>query len=206
MKLSDFKYPLPRNLVAKFPAKPRDHSKMMVLNRADESIEDHKFYEMLDYLSKGDCLVINETKVFQARLFGKKEKTNAKIEVFLLRELNVPIYGTRLTLGFLKEKLKEHELDNTAQLQVVRPRDVVELGCFKVEFIRVTHSIVDGVGLGITTPVGRVVHTGDFNIDPTTVDGAVMDLRTCADYGAKGTLLLLSDSTHDGQGGYTFSV
>ena len=88
MKLSDFKYPLPRNLIAKFPAKPRDHSRLMVLNRADESIDDRKFYEMADFLSKGDCLVVNETKVFQARLFGKKEKTNAKIEVFLLRELN----------------------------------------------------------------------------------------------------------------------
>jgi len=88
MKLSDFKYPLPRNLVAKYPAKPRDHSRLMVLSRADESIEDHRFHNILDYLSKGDCLVVNETKVFQARLFGKKEKTNAKIEVFLLRELN----------------------------------------------------------------------------------------------------------------------
>ena len=88
MKLSDFKYPLPRNLIAKFPAKPRDHSRLMVLNRADESIDDRKFHEIVDYLNKGDCLVVNETKVFQARLFGKKEKTNAKIEVFLLRELN----------------------------------------------------------------------------------------------------------------------
>ncbi len=88
MKLSDFKYPLPRNLIAKFPAKPRDHSRLMVLNRADESIDDRKFSEIVDYLNKGDCLVVNETKVFPARLFGKKEKTNAKIEVFLLRELN----------------------------------------------------------------------------------------------------------------------
>ncbi len=88
MKLSDFKYPLPRNLIAKFPAKPRDHSRLMVLNRADESIDDRKFHEVVDHMNKGDCLVVNETKVFQARLFGKKEKTNAKIEVFLLRELN----------------------------------------------------------------------------------------------------------------------
>ncbi len=124
---------------------------------------------------------------------------------FLLRELNVPIYGTRLTLGFVKEKLKEHDLDSTTELIVVKPRDVVELGCFKVEFIRVTHSIVDGCGLGITTPVGRVVHTGDFKIDPTPVDGEVMDLRTFAEYGDKGTLLLMSDSTNASQGGYTFS-
>jgi S-adenosylmethionine:tRNA ribosyltransferase-isomerase len=88
MKLSDFRYPLPRNLIAKHPVHPRDHSRLMVLHRADESIEDRKFYEIVDYLNKGDCLVINETRVFQARLFGKKEKTNARIEVFLLRELN----------------------------------------------------------------------------------------------------------------------
>jgi S-adenosylmethionine:tRNA ribosyltransferase-isomerase len=88
MKLSDFKYPLPRNLIAKHPVSPRDHSRLMVLHRADESIEERKFYEIVDYFSKGDCMVINETKVFQARLFGKKEKTHAKIEVFLLRELN----------------------------------------------------------------------------------------------------------------------
>jgi len=88
MKLSDFKYPLPRNLIAKQPASPRDHSKVMVLNRALETTEDRKFYEIVDYFQKGDCLAINETRVFQARLYGKKEKTNAKIEVFLLRELN----------------------------------------------------------------------------------------------------------------------
>ena len=88
MKLSDFKYPLPRNLIAKYPAKPRDSAKLMVLNRADESIEEHRFSDVTDYFKKGDCLVINQTKVFAARLFGRKEKTNAKIEVFLLRELN----------------------------------------------------------------------------------------------------------------------
>jgi S-adenosylmethionine:tRNA ribosyltransferase-isomerase len=88
MKLSDFKYPLPRNLIAKHPAKPRDAAKLMVLNRADESIAEKRFGDITEYFQKGDCLVVNETKVFSARLFGKKEKTNAKIEVFLLRELN----------------------------------------------------------------------------------------------------------------------
>jgi ribonuclease J len=124
---------------------------------------------------------------------------------FLLRDLDVIVYGTRLTLGLVREKLKEHGLEESARLNVVQPRDVVELGCFRVEFIRVTHSIVDGVGLGITTPVGRVVHTGDFKIDPTPVDGEIMDLRTFAEYGDKGALVLLSDSTNAGQGGYTFS-
>jgi S-adenosylmethionine:tRNA ribosyltransferase-isomerase len=88
MKLSDFKYPLPRNLIAKHPAKPRDAAKLMVLNRADESIAEKRFSDLPEFFQKGDCLVVNETKVFSARLFGKKEKTNAKIEVFLLRELN----------------------------------------------------------------------------------------------------------------------
>ena len=124
---------------------------------------------------------------------------------FLLKELKVPIYGTKLTLGFVKEKLREHDLDSEAELIMVKPRDMVALGCFRVEFIRVTHSIVDGCGLGITTPVGRVVHTGDFKIDPTPVDGQIMDLRTFAEYGDKGTLVLMSDSTNAGQGGYTFS-
>src|SRR3972149_2294296 len=88
MKLSDLRYPLPRNLIAQYPATARDHSAMLVMNRADESMEDRQFFDVVDYFSKGDCLVVNETRVFQARLFGKKEKTNAKIEVFLRRELN----------------------------------------------------------------------------------------------------------------------
>ena len=124
---------------------------------------------------------------------------------FLLRDLNVPVYGTRLTLGFVKEKLREHGLEELVTLIPVRPRDTVGLGCFQVEFIRVTHSIVDGVGLGITTPAGRVVHTGDFKIDPTPVDNEVMDLRTFSEYGDKGTLVFLSDSTNASKGGYTFS-
>ncbi len=88
MKLSDFKYPLPRNLIAKHPAKPRDASRLMILNRADESITERRFSDIIEYFNKGDCLTVNHTRVFPARLFGRKEKTNAKIEVFLLRELN----------------------------------------------------------------------------------------------------------------------
>jgi ribonuclease J len=124
---------------------------------------------------------------------------------FLLRDLNVPVYGTRLTLGFVKDKLREHGLEGEVELITARPRDTLGIGCFQVEFIRVTHSIVDGVGLGITTPVGRVVHTGDFKIDPTPVDGEVMDLGTFSAYGDRGTLVLLSDSTNASRGGYTYS-
>ena len=88
MKLSDFKYPTPRNLVAKYPAKPRDSARLMVVNRADESIEERRFSDIVDYFKKGDSLVLNNTRVFSARMLGRKEKTNAKIEVFLLRMLN----------------------------------------------------------------------------------------------------------------------
>ncbi len=123
---------------------------------------------------------------------------------FLLREISVPVYGTPLTLGLIRNKLLEHHLEEI-KLIPVKPRDVINLGAFAVEFIRVTHSIVDGVGLGIQTPVGLVVHTGDFKLDPTPVDGQLMDLHKFTEYGEKGTLLLLSDSTNAEKGGFTFS-
>jgi S-adenosylmethionine:tRNA ribosyltransferase-isomerase len=88
MKLSDFKYNLPKTAIAKYPVSPRDKAKLMVINRETQEIENKVFTDIVDYMEKGDCLVVNETRVFQARLYGKKEKTNAKIEVFLLRELN----------------------------------------------------------------------------------------------------------------------
>lgn len=88
MKLSDFKYNLPKTAIAKHPVTPRDSAKLMVLNRTTNEVEHKKFSDIADYMSKGDVLVVNETKVMQARLFGKKERTNAKIEVFVLRELN----------------------------------------------------------------------------------------------------------------------
>lgn len=123
---------------------------------------------------------------------------------FLLRELDVPVYGTALSLAMVREKLKEHELVDV-QLIPVRPRDSITLGCFSIEFIRVTHSIVDGVGLAIKTPVGTIIHTGDFKLDPTPVDGELMDFLRFSEYGEKGTMLLLSDSTNAEKGGFTFS-
>lgn len=121
-----------------------------------------------------------------------------------LRENDVPIYGTPLTLGLVRHKLAEHHLDDV-KLISVKPRDVIELGAFSVEFIRVTHSIVDGVALGISTPLGLVVHTGDFKLDPTPVDGELLDFHKFSEYGERGTLLLLSDSTNAERGGFTYS-
>jgi ribonuclease J len=122
---------------------------------------------------------------------------------FLLKEVNVPVYATSLTAGMIREKLKESGI--RAEIYTVRPREKLNLGEFEIEFMRVTHSIVDGIGLGITTPVGRIIHTGDFKLDPTPVDGELMDLHKFTEYGEKGTLLLLSDSTNAEKGGFTFS-
>jgi ribonuclease J len=124
---------------------------------------------------------------------------------FVLQELNVPIYGTALTLGFVNEKLKEYKLDDQVDLRVIKPRDLVELGCFSVEFLRVAHSIVDGCALAITTPEGVVIHTGDFKIDQTPVDGELTDLPSFARYGEQGVLALLSDSTNVEREGFTLS-
>ena len=122
---------------------------------------------------------------------------------FLLKEIKVPVYGTPLTIGLVRKKLEEHKLD--VDLQTVNPRDIIQAGAFMLEPIRVTHSIVDGVAYGIKTPAGLVVHTGDFKLDPTPVDGKLMDFHKFSEYGENGTLLLLSDSTNAERGGFTFS-
>jgi ribonuclease J len=124
---------------------------------------------------------------------------------FILRDINPPIYGTRLTLGFVQEKLIEHRLMPMVSLNPVRPRERIVLGAFEIEFVRVSHSIVDGVGLAITTPAGVVIHTGDFKLDQTPVDGQVTDLKKLAEYGEKGVLALMSDSTNVEKEGYTIS-
>ncbi|TWJ19472.1 ribonuclease J [Geobacter argillaceus] len=124
---------------------------------------------------------------------------------YVLPEVNPPIYGTALTLGFVKEKLKEFDLDEKVVLETVRPRQTVTLGAFSVEFIRVAHSIVDGCALAIRSPEGVVIHTGDFKIDQTPVDGELTDLATFARYGEEGVLAFLADSTNVEREGYTLS-
>jgi len=125
---------------------------------------------------------------------------------FLLEALgNPPIYGTGLTLGLLRNKLEEHRLDGKAQLHRVEVRERIRLGAFDVEFYRAAHSIVDGAGLAIRTPAGLIVHTGDFKLDPTPVDGQCTDLERLAAYGEEGVLLLLSDSTNVEKEGRTLS-
>lgn len=123
---------------------------------------------------------------------------------YLLRDLDVPIFATRLTLGLIQSKLKESNLNNI-KATVVQPRDIVKLGVFRVEFIRVSHSIPDAVGVAIHTPLGAVVHTGDFKLDHTPVSGDIMDIHKFAELGDKGVLCLMSDSTNVERPGFTQS-
>ncbi len=125
---------------------------------------------------------------------------------FLLREINVPVFGTPFTLGIVRHKLEEYELLATASLHEVRPRERLKMGPFEVEFIRVNHSVVDGVGLAIYTPVGLVVHTGDFKMSQTIIDGMITDVNRFAQCGDEGVLVLLSDSTNVEKEGHTISA
>lgn len=124
---------------------------------------------------------------------------------YILREINPPIYGTALTLGLVKEKLKEYDLDEKTDLRVVVPREKVSLGAFQAQFIRVAHSIVDGCALAIRSPEGVVIHTGDFKLDQTPVDGELTDLATFSRYGEEGVLALFADSTNIEREGFTLS-
>ena len=124
---------------------------------------------------------------------------------YVLKELNVPIYATRLTLGLIKNKLEEHKLVRSTTMKCVKAGDIITLGNFKIEFIRVNHSIADSVALAITTPVGTVVHTGDFKVDYTPIDGNLIDLARFAELGKKGVLALMSDSTNSERPGFTMS-
>ena len=124
---------------------------------------------------------------------------------YLLKEMNLPIYGTPFTLGVLRKKLEEHGLFLPVSLHEISPRSKLELGVFELEFIRVCHSAVDGVGIAIKTPRGLVIHTGDFKISHTSVDGMITDVNKFAQYGEKGVLALLSDSTNVEREGYTIS-
>jgi ribonuclease J len=124
---------------------------------------------------------------------------------FFLREFNVPVYGTGFTLEILKEKLREHRLLERTDLRKVTPGRSTDMGPFTIEYIRVNHSTIEGVGLAIDTPEGLIVHSGDFRIDPTPVDGQPTDLNRFAHYGEQGVLVLLSDSTNAEKEGYTIS-
>lgn len=124
---------------------------------------------------------------------------------YVLKEFNVPVYGTRLTLGILINKLKEHGILHSAKLNNVEAGDTVSLGCIKAEFIHTNHSIADAVAIALHTPAGVILHTGDFKIDPTPIDGEMIDLARIGELGNQGVLALMSDSTNSERPGFTMS-
>ena len=121
---------------------------------------------------------------------------------YVLKQINVPVYGTRLTLGILEGRLQENGVDSS-NLRAVMQGDTIKAGCFHVNFIRVNHSIPDAVGLAVTTPMGTIIHTGDFKLDYTPIDGKMTDFRRFSDLGNKGVLLMMADSTNAERAGHT---
>ena len=150
--------------------------------------------------------LVNNQKKIRGLVITHGHEDHIGSIAYLLKQINVPIYATKLTIGLIKNKLEEHRLLNIAQLNIVSQGDIVDLGkYFKVEFIRSCHSIPDSVALAIHTPAGVVVHTGDFKIDYTPIDDQKIDLGRLAELGNKGVLALLSDSTNAERRGYTMS-
>lgn len=124
---------------------------------------------------------------------------------YILKQINIPVYGTKLTIGLVKNKLKEHNMLSKSNLNPIRPGELIKLDELAIEFIRVTHSIAESCALAIHTPIGTVLHTGDFKIDYTPIDGKVMDLNRIAQLGQEGVLLLMADSTNVERAGHSLS-
>ena len=124
---------------------------------------------------------------------------------YVLKEVNAPVYATKLTMGLIENKLKEHVMPKPVKKKVVKYGQSINLGCFRVEFIRTNHSISDAAALAIFTPVGTIVHTGDFKVDYTPVRGEPIDLQRFAELGKKGVLALMADSTNVMKPGFTMS-
>jgi ribonuclease J len=159
----------------------------------------------IDYVIPDFSYALAKAAGFRAVVLTHGHEDHIGALPYLLREARVPVYGTPLTLALVSEKLREHGLLEGADLRVMRPRAAFEVGPFRVEPIRVTHSIVDGIGLAVGTPAGTIVLTGDFKLDPTPLDGEPSDEGRFAELGAAGVLVLCSDSTNVDRPGHTRS-
>jgi ribonuclease J len=159
----------------------------------------------IDYVIPDFSYLLAKRAGFRAVFLTHGHEDHIGALPYLMRQARVPVYGTPLTLALATERLREHGLAGEVELRPLRPRQVVEVGPFRVEPIRVTHSIVDGVGLAIDTPVGTVLHSGDFKFDPSPLDGEPPDYRRLAELGEQGVLLLCSDSTNVERPGHTRS-
>src|SRR5437660_9697778 len=156
----------------------------------------------IDYVIPDFSYALAKRQGFLAVLLTHGHEDHVGALPYLLRQAKVPVYGTPLTLALAAERLREHGLGAEARLMPVRPRDRLEVGPFRIEPIRVTHSIADGIGLAIETPVGTIVHTGDFKLDPSPLDGETPDYKRFTELGEHGVLLLCSDSTNVGRPGH----
>ncbi len=159
----------------------------------------------IDYVIPDFSYALAKREHFRAVLLTHGHEDHVGALPYLLRHTRVPVYGTALTLALVSEKLREHGLLDAADLRVMRPRDRIDVGPFRIEPIRVTHSIADGIGLAIHTPAGTVVHTGDFKLDPHPLDGQVADYAKFTELGDEGVLALCSDSTNVDRPGHTRS-
>jgi ribonuclease J len=159
----------------------------------------------IDYVIPDISYLLDKKERVKAFIITHGHEDHVGALPFVLKEINKPIYSTALTHGLIKEKLKEHKLESSVVFNVVKPRDKVAIGHFTIEFIRVSHSIADCVGLAISTPMGTVIHTADFKIDQSPIDGELTDFSKFAEYGEKGVLALLSDSTNVERAGSTLS-
>lgn len=159
----------------------------------------------IDYVIPDFSYAVAKRDNFRAVFLTHGHEDHIGALPYLLRESRVPVYGTPMTLALVTEKLREHGLLDGADLRTMRARDHIEVGPFQIEPIRVTHSIVDGIGLAIDTPVGTLVHTGDFKLDPSPLDGEPPDYRKFAELGEHGVLVLCSDSTNVDRPGHTRS-
>jgi ribonuclease J len=157
----------------------------------------------IDYVIPDFAYLLGKRDALRAVVLTHGHEDHIGALAYLLREIQVPVYGTPLTLALVAARLAEHGLLDQADLRPLRPREAIELGSIRVEAIRVTHSIVDGIGLAIETPVGTIVHTGDFKLDPSPIDGQHPDYQKFAELGERGVLALLSDSTNVDRPGHT---
>lgn len=159
----------------------------------------------VDYLIPDFSYLIKNKNRVRAIIITHGHEDHIGAIPYLLKEIQAPIYGTKLTLGLIQSRISEHPLTEQPEMIEVQPRDTIKINSFTIEFIKVNHSIIGGVGLAITTDVGTIIHTGDFKIDFSPVDGGVIDIYRFAHYGEQGVLLLMSDSTNAEKSGFTMS-
>ena len=160
----------------------------------------------VDYVIPDMDYIRNNKAKVHAIVLTHAHEDHIRALPYLLKEVQVPVYATAFTLGIVRNKLDEHDILATTDLYEISPRDTLRIGPFELEFIRVCHSVVDGVGLAVKTPVGTIIHTGDFKIDHTALDEMKTDVGRFAQWGETGVLALLSDSTNVEKEGYTISA